>query len=433
MQFLIKFYFILLFVFQTFMSFTQSSIIVINGGIFGSSNYANITIENLSNGSLVCIDTIYTNSIQDVLVDGQYLYVAAQDSIVKYDLNTQNRVAATAFGSISTVKMGIHGSKLLVGNYYEPWGWSGPFNNHFRIFNTSDLSFVDSIPQVSKAAKDFVVQGDYVYIAQNNSKTVGWGDTLGYLAVVDLNNLSFVRYDTLSGNGDEIGRLVTEGNMLYSLNGSSNTISSYNTLTGAKSTIASNVDLNPLSIGPTAFNDGNGVWYFPFDSGIGSYNLGSNMVVNPNLINITGSFSFVFDTIDNHFYVSHIDFANQGNNKGIIYNMTGDSVGIYQVGFSPEAMAIISSTSVSVSKFDEPKFNFSFFPNPVRSVMNVQMTFPQEVSVMILNQLGQIVIQEKTNAKNFSLSLNQLQQGVYYITITTKEGVLTTHRFIKKE
>jgi hypothetical protein len=434
MQSFIKFSFFVGFFFQVFTAFTQSSIVVINGGIFGTNNYANVTIEDLSTGSLVSIDTIYTNSIQDVLVDGQYVYVAAQDSIVKYDLSTQTRVEANAFGAVSTVKMAIHNNKLLVGNYYEPSGWSGPYDNHFRIFNTADLSFVDSIPQVSKAATDFVVIGDYAYIAQNNVKTVGWGDTLGYLAVVDLNTLSFVKYDTLSVSGDEIGRLIADGNIVYSLNGSSNTISSYNTITYAKSTVAANIDLNPLSIGPTAFDAGSGIWYFPFDSGIGSYNLASNTAISPNIINFTGSFAFIYDTINNNFCVSHIDYANQSNNKGIIYNISGDSIGLFEVGFSPQAMAVVNSLSLPVRKVaSHEELKYSVFPNPVQSVLNIQMATSENVTLMIFTQLGQLVLEQQTNKKLISISLDKLHQGVYYLTVINAEGLLRTQRFVKKD
>jgi hypothetical protein len=438
MQSLMKFTFLVAFFVGTTIttSFSQSqeSIIVINGGLFGGVDYANISIENLSTGSFTSIDTIYTTSIQDVVVNGQEVYVAAQDSIVKYDLVTQSRVAANAFGAPSTIKLAIYGNHLLVGNWYAPWGFVGAFDNHFRIFNTSDLSLADSIPEVTKPATDFVVVGDYAYIAQNNVVAAGYGDTLGYLAVVNLNTMSFERYDTLSTTGDDIGRLVADGDMIYSINSVSNTISSYNTVNQVKTNQASTaISLSPKKNGPTAFTKGNGVWYFPFDNGIGAYNLSTNTVVTADIVTIPGSFAFTMDTFNNTFCVSHIYYGSQGNNTGKIYDMTGDSIASFEVGFSPEALAIVSQTGVAVTAIaSEEELKYTIFPNPVQSILNVEFAIEEEVTLMLINSVGQVVLQEKTNETVTSIAVEYLPAGVYFIAVANEEGVLRTQRFVKK-
>ena len=48
------------------------------------------------------IDTIQTQSVQDLLINGNIAYVAAQDSIVRYDLTNQTRTHAAAFNGPST-------------------------------------------------------------------------------------------------------------------------------------------------------------------------------------------------------------------------------------------------------------------------------------------------------------------------------------------
>jgi len=437
MQSLMKFTFLLaFFIGTTTTSFSQSqeSIIVVNGGIWGGTDYANVSIENLTTGLFTSLDTIYTTSIQDVFVNGADVYVAAQDSIVKYDLTTQSRVAANVFGAPSTVKLAIHGSHLLVGNWYAPWGWVGAYDNHFRIFNTSDLSLVDSIPEVTKSASDFVVVGDYAYIAQNNVKASGWGDTLGYLAVVNLNTMSFERYDTLSTVGDDVGRLVADGNMIYSINAVSNTISSYNTTNQVKTTQASAAtSLSPKNNGPTAFTKGNGVWYFPFNNGIGAYNLSANTIVTADIVTLSGSYAFTMDTVNNNFCVSHINYVDQANNIGKVYDMTGDSIGVFQVGLSPEALAIVSDNGVAVTKIaSEEELSYTIFPNPVQSTLNIELAIEEEVTLMLIISVGQVVLQEKTNETLSSIAIEHLPTGVYFIAIANEEGVLRTQRFVKK-
>lgn len=434
MQSLVNFTYVFLFLAGLVQSsVAQQSIIVVNGGIFGSSSeFANVSIENLATGVFSTMDTIYETSIQDIVIEGQYAYVAAQDSIVKYDWTTQTRVAAAAFDAPSTINMEIHGGNLLVGNWYAPWGWTGPYNKHFLAYNKNTLALVDSVPEVTMPAKDFVVVGDYAYIGQNASSTT-YSDTMGYVAVVDLNTFNFVRYDTLSTMGDDVGRLVAEGNMVYSINGTSNTISSYNTVTFAKNTQAAGTDLKPKGNGPTAYTKGAGVWYFPYDSGIGSYNLSTNTIVTPNIVNITGSFAYAMDTVNDRFCVSHIDFTNQLNNKGRVYDMNGDSVGMFQVGYSPEALAIVSSAisgTITIAQADE--LAYEVYPNPTSTTLNIAMDKAEAVNISIINQVGQTVLYQKGTDLTTTINVESLAVGVYFVAVVNEAGKMRVERFVKK-
>lgn len=436
MQALVKFT-LLTFLFLGTLSnlFAQNeSIIVVNGGVFGTTN-ANTTIEVLNSGTAINMGTIGTTSIQDLLIDSQYAYVAAQDSIVKYDWTTRTRVASNAFLGLSTVKLARYDDKLLVGNWYGPFGSTAPYNQHFLIYDANDLSFVDSIPQVTKPADDVVVIGDYAYIAQNNT-TPGYSDTLGYLTVIDLTTNTWVRNDTLSTTGTEIGRLVVEGDVIYSINKVSNTISSYNTVTMAKTTqaAAGGVDLKPATYGPTAFTEGGGVWYFPFDSGIGSYNLAMNAVVSASIVNITGGFAFTMDTVNNNFCVSHINFSNQLQNKGRIYDMNGDSVGMFQVGFSPEAMAVVSNAIVgsTVQLATANELNYTIAPNPTSSNLTVSLERAEAVTLLVINQVGQNVLTQQSRDAVTTLDVAALPAGVYFLAVVNDNGLMRTERFVKQ-
>ena len=197
MQSLVRFTYLMLFVLATNVVMAQQqSIIVVNGGLFGSSTaFANVSIEDLTTNNFAHIDSIYVNSIQDVLVDGQYVYVGAQDSIVKYDWTTKTRLAAEAFVGGSTINIEKYNNYILVGNWYAPFGSPSPFNQHFTFYDATTLALVDSVPAVTMPAKDFVVVGDYAYISQNNGTGApNYADTLGYLAVVDLTFIHWVKH-----------------------------------------------------------------------------------------------------------------------------------------------------------------------------------------------------------------------------------------------
>ena len=399
-------------------------LIVVNGGLFGSSTeFANVGIYNSANGSYSNLDTIRTNSVQDVLVeDNRYIYVAAQDSIVKYDLWTSERVAAAQFGATSTIRLGLYGEKLIVGNWY------GASEGNLRIFDKNSLSFIDSIPEISKGATDFSIIGNKVFIAQNNTNA-NYSDTLGYIAVVDLDNLSFLRYDTLSSVGDEIGRLVNVGDtMLYSINGISSTISSLHIAGGVKNTVAAAALLNPKSTGKSVFFDGI-KWYLPFNNGIGTYDLVNNSVINadiviPPAIIAPGApatyFSFAVDPDYNKIYVSIFDFVTQQYNQGLIYNLNGDSIGVFPVGFSPEVLDVLKSSVVMNNAEVQNAAEISIFPNPVTNFINI--VHNESISNLEIIDLNGKVLKrcEAIETSTVSIDLSNLPTGIYFARIGSK-------------
>jgi hypothetical protein len=407
-------------------------LLILNGGSFGSStDIANLGIynPNISN-SFLSIDSIGVTSVQDLLVETEYVYVAAADSLIRYDLamaDGPQRVAAANFGAVSTVHLEIYGTQLLVGNYY------GANQGNLRIFNKSDLSFVDSIPEITLGAKDFLVIGDTAYITQNNS-TSSFQDTLGYLAIVDLNTGSFVRYDTLGTAGEELGRLVNVGDSaIYALNPVSNTISYYNINTAQSNVYPTAININVRSVGGTIYQDNN-LWYFPYDNGIGSYDLINNTVGTADIISIPANFSgyaFAMDTVDDKFYLSYIDYANQTNNQGIAYDMTGDSIGTFPVGSSPEVLEVYYEILVGASNnaSNQMTVDVQLFPNPARDYFQLKTEGILE-TVELFDLQGRLV-KQWANSQNQYFNIAELQAGQYFIRIQTTEG-RTTKILIKQ-
>lgn len=85
-------------IFMAAISIKAQKVILVNGGQFGN-NAENVSVISYDVTTKVynTIDSIGTQSVQDLLIDGNSAFVAAQDSIVKYDLVTQSRVAAASF------------------------------------------------------------------------------------------------------------------------------------------------------------------------------------------------------------------------------------------------------------------------------------------------------------------------------------------------
>lgn len=306
-------------------------IVIVNGGKFGDpTENVNVMLYDPVSGNSTVIDTIQTESVQQILLEGSTAFVAAQDSIVKYDLSTGERLAATAFGAPSTAKLGIYNDYLLAGNWY---GLSG---GNLRIFNKDDLSFVDSIPQVSKGARDFVIVGDTAYIVQNFTNQF-FSDSAGYISVVDLKRMRFVRDIPLDPT-DELGRIVHVQGRLYGLNPNAETIEVYDIATGqVLPKRFTGVDMQTDPIGDRLLIHNN-LLYTKMNNGIGVYDLVTNQVIDTTLID-TFATAFALDTINDLFYLTQTDFFSFM--RGGIFDANGTKTGAFSTGFSPEAIGIV--------------------------------------------------------------------------------------------
>jgi hypothetical protein len=75
--------------------------------------------------------------------------------------------------------------------------------------------------------------------------------------------------------------------------------------------------------------------------------------------------------------------------------------------------------------------NFKVYPNPVKEVLNLYATGLYTVnSISIFNSLGQL-IQIIANPTNPSINVSGLKQGIYFINISTENGI-TSVKFIKE-
>ncbi|GAB4427863.1 MAG: hypothetical protein OHK0039_46300 [Bacteroidia bacterium] len=308
---------------------------IVNGGQFGNpADNANLYLYDPAAGTGVSLDTIQTQSIQDILLEDHYAYVAAQDSIVKYDLAAGQRVAAQAFGGASTISLGLYGDYLLVGNWYAPFGWTGPYPNHFRIFDKHSLTLVDSIPAVQRGAIDFVVLGDTAYIVQNYT-TASFSDSAGYLAVVDLRTRTWVRDIVLDDNG--LGRLLVQDSVIYALNPGSDTRLAYDSRTGAWNSLPIAADLQLRGNG-SQLAQYDGRTYCKMNGGLGSLDVVGGLVLDSLLID-TAVTAFALDTLGGRFFITQTDFFSY--TQGGIYDMDGVKTGSLPVGSAPEAIAVV--------------------------------------------------------------------------------------------
>ena len=321
----------------TFSQTVTKKIILVNGGQFGNPlENVNIVLIDPAGGAPQTLDTIQTQSTQDLLIEGTEIFVAAQDSIVKYNLISGERLAAAPFGAPSTIAMQRYGDYLLVGNWYAPFGATGPYRNHFRIFDKNTLAFVDSIPEVKEGAKSFVVVGDTAYIAQNRT-SAAFSDTAGWMVRVNLATLTYIDSLAVNQNGEDLGNLVVKNGLIYGINSESNTLTVVNPATGTGTTLAANANFQAGGYGSRLALDQNGLLHTVIADKIATYNLDTRMVVNPSVVDTVVT-AFALDTLRNLYYITQTDYFSYS--RGGVYNFSGQKTASFTTGFSPEVIEV---------------------------------------------------------------------------------------------
>ena len=115
------------------------------------------------------------------------------------------------------------------------------------------------------------------------------------------------------------------------------------------------------------------------------------------------------------------DFQTNGTGFGAIDNISSN-LSRYTI------QGISEGGGVGVNQ--ETKNNFTIYPNPTNSILNIQSDkVIQKVS--IYNYLGELVIQENGQAIN-QINVEQLNKGIYVIRMTGKESNVFNGKFVKE-
>lgn len=406
-------------------SFSQNyvkQVIIVNGGVWEFSppysDHVTIASYNPQNGETTVFDTIYTESVQDVIIYQHYAIVTAQDSIIKYDIDNYTRVGAIAVSGLNMLS--VWNNKLIVGR------GNGIGSDYVQIYNLSDLSLTSSISAVSDETYGIVVENDTAYIAVPG----GWASTTGKIAVIDLSTNTLVREMELDTLGQGMRELISDGENIYSFNtmayGSSyGIISNYN--------IATNVfehDIINLPFGNgynlCGISKNENLMYLVMNGKIAEYDLVGKTVINSSFIAPTSTIAeTVFDTINELFYVTTTDYYSSGN--GFIYNALGDSIGNFSVGISAQAMAIDYRNLTSIENTFETTSNV--YPNPCTNDIYVNSS-KKINSIEIYDIYGKKVV-KTIYQENNKLNLSTLNSGSYFMKLKYNDSEIEYRNFIK--
>lgn len=409
---------------------TVPQVIIANGGRYETNppyfDYVTVASYNTSTHAYTVFNTIYTQSVQDILITGHYAYVAAQDSIIKYDLNTYQRVAAVADSGM--VKLGIYNDKLIVTKGF-------PVKRFFvEVLDAGTLALYSFVDNITGDCGGVIAANDSVYVAVNG----GYLGTEGKLAVISTSTWTVTHEINFGADAVGIWDLFGYGGYIYSINvtpGGFSNVGSITKLDQINETFTNNI------LGVIV---GNGIGiegtllYVGFNNGIGSYDLDNDAIADTIIVRDPGSANHVFilaaalDYVNNDFYINIGNYS--ANGLGVVTTILGDSLTSFNEGISANALAIEFLTPVGIPPGNTRDEMVALSPNPVNSWLKVSFNGREETRAITISDItGRTIYSSelKGNERSVKVNTSSFPPGVYFLSLNTNNQNIAK-KFIKQ-
>ena len=178
-------------------------------------DFASIGYYNPRSGNYTFQDSIYSQSVQNAIIRQNTITFGAQDSVIQYNIENQERVKQFAFPQVSFVASGKE--RVAVGNFSLPSN-PGPGFPYVSFFDTTDFSPIDTIPNDSlRGAADVAFLQDKAYVGFNISKANSSADSLGRVAVYNFTTNSREANIDLGSQGAGISKVFVYNNQVHAV------------------------------------------------------------------------------------------------------------------------------------------------------------------------------------------------------------------------
>ena len=381
--------------------------IILNEGYFDYTN--NVIVEPVTIGTYNPATQVYSivDTLEnmrfgsDIVISGNYYYVAADTKIFKMDLNTHQEVASVSCPGVRN--LGIYQNKLVAtrGEY------ETTYDSYLHIYDASNLTLIQAIDTVAGpkwAAQNIVMDGASAYIAVNNGYE--WGNEKGIVGKLDLSTLTYGNEIDLGVDGTNPDNLMKSGDFLYTVNNkdwSGASVSKISLLNPSAETV--NLASAGTGCGTSALIEEHIVYQVSGETTLNEFNYAAMNNVGP-VAGINLSFyELANDEVNNLLYASSTDFFSYG--RVYIYDSNNEEVRNFNVGVSPGTIVFDVRASVGVNELST---SFNVYPNPATTELNIESEL--DGNVIVRNALGQEVIVSNTK----QLNLNSLSAGTYTVT-----------------
>jgi hypothetical protein len=402
-----------------FAQYTVKQVIVLNQGPYGGP----VTV-----GSYDPVAKTYQNfdSLPQlrfasyVIIDNGFIYVAADSLLIKYDLNTKQKLFTQTIQGIREIA--VWKNQLLVTR-----GQTNSLPSYFQAYGKDSLNFIYELSSVTGATEGIKVLNDTAYLAINNF----WG-TVGKLAVIDLNARMENREIDLGSNGLNPYNVEVErsNGTIYTVNNLNYTNSSVTKYDASTTTFTNTLlDRSNGCSGSTYY--GNNIYFQTSgEAKIMEFSTTSLTVWDSLLIN-KSFLGIAIDSVNSRIYIGNTDYTTYG--KVYIYTLYGALKDSFSVNVAPGNFAFDVRTAAGIQE------NSSFaklfvYPNPATDQLHVSYTdaINQSVTLIITDITGREICKKQIAANvPTTISIADFAKGVYLLKAATAKGIMI-EKIVKK-
>lgn len=394
-------------------------VIVLNEGYFDYQT--NQIIEPVTIGkyepvlqSYSVVDTLEgMRFASDLIIDGNFYYVAADSKIFKMDLNSHQVISSVPCPGVRN--LGIYQNKLIAtrGEYLTT------YDSYLHVYDASTMSLIaamDTVQGPKWAAQNIVIDGSIAYIAVNNGYE--WGNEKGIIGKLDLNSLNYGNEIDLGPNGKNPDNLIKIGSFLYSVNNkdwSGASVSKIALDGSSNSTV--NIAAASTGCGTSALRDNKLVYQISMETTLNEFDVNLMNVAGPVNGHSLNYYELAQEPVSGNLYASATDFFSFGNVH--IFDANNNELSNFNAGISPGTIVFdVRSLSAGMS---ENSNSISVYPNPANDLVTISNSGGANISILDLS--GKTLINSSSNEINVS----NLSAGTYFVS---SNGIQT--KFIKQ-
>lgn len=402
-------------------SFAQNQlhqVLVVNEGYYDYQT--NAILEPVTIGSYnptsqqyQVVDTLENMRFaSDLVIDGNFYFVAADSKIFKMDLNSHQEISSVTCPGVRN--LAVYQNKLIAtrGEYLTT------YDSYLHVYNTSDLQLIQALDTVTGpkwATQNIVIDGSTAYLVVNNA--YDWGNEKGIIGQLDLTNLTYGNEVDLGPEGKNPDNLVKYGTALYTVNNkdwTGTSISKFDLGTNIPSTV--NIANAIAGCGTSALRDDKITYQISMETSLNNFDInGMNNIGPVNGINVN-FYELAQEPISGEFYASTTDFFSTGT--VFIYDAMNTEIHQFAAGVSPGTIVFDIRSAAGLSNEENKAISIS--PNPTNDFLHIQGKAAKDI-VNLTDMNGMQVI----TTTESSVNLTQLPAGIYFLNVNgTRQKVI---------
>ena len=342
-------------------SFAQNyvhQVLILNEGLYGYDSLVTVgSYDPLTETYTTVVEIDSSRFASDLIIDSTFFYVAADNKILKYHLDTYELLAEVNVEGVRN--LAIHNNHLFVSRgEYDPVTWgSVSYNSYLHVYNKNNLSYItefDTIIGPKATSQNLIVDQGKLYVAINNG--FEWGNEEGLVGVIDANSLNYISEFDLGDDGKNPDNMMLHDNNLYTVNNkdwSGSSISQINLETGT--VVTKNISAAPTGCGTSCLRAGKIIYQISQDSLLFQWDPMGEGEDNSSEIGLFDNFyELAEDKINSKLYASSTDYVSFGNIH--IYDENYNLESTFTTGISPGTIVFDVRQSLSLEELGIPNF-----------------------------------------------------------------------------